>query len=138
MRWIRGHLVAIAGLLVLSYMLLPNIIVIVFSFNKPKGNYNYEWQRFSVDAWTNPCGTPGICDALGLSLRIGFIATLVSTILGTMVAFAIGRYRFRGRSSTNLLIFLPMATPEVVMGSSLLETRVEGGDSRLHSDHDER
>jgi len=120
MRWIRGHLVAIAGLLVLSYMLLPNIIVIVFSFNKPKGNYNYEWQRFSVDAWTNPCGTPGICDALGLSLRVGFIATLVSTVLGTMVAFAIGRYRFRGRSSTNLLIFLPMATPEVVMGSSLL------------------
>ncbi|NMM23213.1 MAG: ABC transporter permease [Phycicoccus sp.] len=120
MRWIRAHLVAIAGLLVLSYMLLPNIVVIVFSFNKPKGNYNYEWQRFSLDAWTNPCGTPGICDALGLSLRVGFIATLVSTILGTMVAFAIGRYRFRGRSSTNLLIFLPMATPEVVMGSSLL------------------
>jgi spermidine/putrescine transport system permease protein len=98
MRWIRAHMVAIAGLLVLSYMLLPNIVVIVFSFNKPKGNYNYEWQRFSLDAWTNPCGTPGICDSLGLSLR----------------------HRFRGRSSTNLLIFLPMATPEVVMGSSLL------------------
>ena len=120
MRWIRAHLVAIAALLVLFYLLVPNLVVIVFSFNKPNGNYNYEWQRFSVDAWTNPCGTPGICDALGLSLRIGFIATLVATILGTMVAFAIGRHRFRGRSSTNLLIFLPMATPEVVMGSSLL------------------
>jgi spermidine/putrescine transport system permease protein len=94
--------------------------VIAFSFNKPRGNYNYEWQQFSVDAWTNPCGTPGICDALGLSLRIGFIATVLATILGTMVAFALGRHRFRGRSSTNLLIFLPMATPEVVMGSSLL------------------
>ncbi len=120
MRWIRSHLVAIAGLVVLSYLLIPNLVVIVFSFNKPRGNYNYEWQRFSVDAWANPCGTPGICDSLGLSLRIGFIATVVATILGTMIAFAIGRHRFRGRSSTNLLIFLPMATPEVVMGSSLL------------------
>jgi len=120
MRWIRAHLVAMAGLAVLGYLLIPNIVVIVFSFNKPNGNYNYQWTRFSLDAWTNPCGTPGICDSLGLSLRIGFIATLVSTILGTMVAFAIGRHRFRGRSGTNLLIFLPMATPEVVMGSSLL------------------
>jgi spermidine/putrescine transport system permease protein len=120
MRWVRGHLVGIAGLLVLCYLLIPNIVVIVFSFNKPRGNYNYQWERFSVDAWTNPCGTPGICDSLGLSLRIGFIATVVSTLLGTMVAFAVGRHRFRGRASTNLLIFLPMATPEVVMGSSLL------------------
>jgi spermidine/putrescine transport system permease protein len=120
MRWLRSHIVAIAGLLVLAYLLIPNLIVIIFSFNKPAGNYNYQWQQFSTDAWTNPCGTPGICDSVGLSLRIGFIATIVATILGTMIAFAIGRHRFRGRSSTNLLIFLPMATPEVVMGSSLL------------------
>ena len=120
MRWLRAHMVGIAGLAVLAYLLIPNLIVIIFSFNKPAGNYNYQWEKFSVDAWTNPCGTPGICDSLGLSLRIGFIATIVATILGTMVAFAIGRNRFRGRSSVNLLIFLPMATPEVVMGSSLL------------------
>ena len=120
MRLLRAHMVGIAGLAVLAYLLIPNLIVIIFSFNKPAGNYNYQWQKFSVDAWTNPCGTPGICDSLGLSLRIGFIATIVATILGTMVAFAIGRNRFRGRSSVNLLIFLPMATPEVVMGSSLL------------------
>jgi len=120
MRWLRSHIVAIAGLMVLAYLLIPNLIVIIFSFNKPAGNYNYQWQQFSTDAWTNPCGTPGICDSVGLSLRIGFAATIVATILGTMIAFAIGRHRFRGRSSTNLLIFLPMATPEVVMGSSLL------------------
>jgi spermidine/putrescine transport system permease protein len=120
MRWLRSHLVAIAGLAVLAYLLIPNLVVIIFSFNKPRGNYNYEWQRFSLDAWTNPCGTPGICDSLGLSLRIGFVATVVATVFGTMVAFALGRNRFRGRSSVNLLIFLPMATPEVVMGSSLL------------------
>ena len=120
MRWLRSHLVGIAALLVLAYLLIPNLVVIIFSFNKPAGSYNYQWQHFSLDAWTNPCGTPGICGSLGLSLKIGFIATIVATILGTMVAFAIGRNRFRGRSSVNLLIFLPMATPEVVMGSSLL------------------
>jgi len=120
MRWLRSHLVAIAGLLVLAYLLIPNLIVIIFSFNNPAGNYNYQWQEFSTEAWTNPCGPPGICDSVGLSLRIGFIATIVATLFGTMIAFALGRHRFRGRSSTNLLIFLPMATPEVVMGSSLL------------------
>jgi len=120
MRWLRSHLVGIAALLVLAYLLIPNLVVIIFSFNKPAGSYNYQFQHFPLDAWTNPCGTPGICGSLGLSLKIGFIATIVATILGTMVAFAIGRNRFRGRSSVNLLIFLPMATPEVVMGSSLL------------------
>jgi spermidine/putrescine transport system permease protein len=120
MRWLRSHLLGIAALAVLAYLLIPNLVVIIFSFNKPAGSYNYQWQKFSLDAWLNPCGTPGICDSLGLSLKIGLTATIVATVLGTMVAFAIGRNRFRGRSSVNLLIFLPMATPEVVMGSSLL------------------
>ncbi|HET7661477.1 MAG TPA: ABC transporter permease [Oryzihumus sp.] len=120
MAWIRRHLLAIVAFLVLFYMLLPNMVVILFSFNKPNGRYNYQWTQFSLDAWTNPCGAPGMCSALGLSLQIGLIASIVATILGTAVAFALGRYRFKGRAGTNLLIFMPMATPEVVMGSSLL------------------
>ncbi|MDQ2757658.1 MAG: ABC transporter permease [Actinomycetota bacterium] len=120
MSWIRRNLVIIVGLAVMVYVLLPNLVVIVYSFNKPAGRFNFSFTQFSVDAWTNPCGTPGICDSLGLSLQIGVVASLVATVLGTMVAFALGRHRFRGRAATNLLIFLPMATPEVVMGSSLL------------------
>ena len=61
-----------------------------------------------------------MCESLGLSLWVAVVAALVSTVIGTMAAFALGRYRFRGRSATNLLVFFPMATPEVVMGSSLL------------------
>ena len=118
--WIRRHLVAFAAFAVLLYLLIPNVVVAVFSFNDPVGKFNYNWSRFSTDAWTNPCGSPGICSSLGLSLRIGVTASVVATILGTMVALALGRYRFRGRAATNLLIFVPMATPEVVMGSSLL------------------
>lgn len=118
--WIRRHLVAFAAFAVLLYLLIPNVVVALFSFNDPVGKFNYNWARFSTDAWTNPCGSPGICSSLGLSLRIGVTASVVATVLGTMVALALGRYRFRGRAATNLLIFVPMATPEVVMGSSLL------------------
>lgn len=120
MAWLRRHLIVLVGLLVMGYILLPNLVVIAYSFNKPEGRFNLTWNKFSLDAWLNPCGTPGICSSLGLSLEIGLIASLVATILGTMVAFALGRHRFRGRAPTNLLVFMPMATPEVVMGSSLL------------------
>lgn len=120
MAWLRRNLLLLASVAVLFYLLIPNLVVAVFSFNDPKGRYNYTWESFSVDAWLNPCGAQGICDSLGLSLRIGLVASLTATVLGTMIAFALGRYRFRARSTTNLLIFMPMATPEVVMGSSLL------------------
>jgi spermidine/putrescine transport system permease protein len=120
MAWLRRNILLVASVGVLGYMLVPNVIVAVFSFNDPAGRYNYTWTEFSTDAWTNPCGAPGICESLGLSLRIGLVASLVATALGTAIAFALGRYRFRGRAGTNLLIFMPMATPEVVMGSSLL------------------
>ncbi|PVC95704.1 ABC transporter permease [Streptomyces sp. CS147] len=120
LRWIRRNLVVIAGLLTLAYMILPNIVVMVFSFNKPKGRFNYAWQQFSLDAWKDPCGVADLCGSLSLSLQIAFWATLGATALGTAVAFALVRYRFRARGAISLLIFLPMAMPEVVMAASLL------------------
>jgi spermidine/putrescine transport system permease protein len=120
LRWLREHIVPIAAALAFVYMLLPNVIVVLFSFNDPAGRYNYTWQEFSVDAWLDPCAPTGLCSSLGLSLRIGLLATLLSTVLGTLAAFAMARHRYRGRATTNVLVFLPMATPEVVMGSSLL------------------
>ncbi|MFF9482340.1 ABC transporter permease [Streptomyces sp. NPDC014733] len=116
---LRRHLVTIAGLCTLAYLVLPNVIVLIFSFNKPNGRFNYQWQRFSTDAWTDPCGVADLCGSLGLSLRIAVWATLGATALGTMIAFALARYRFRARSTVNTLIFLPMAMPEVVMAASL-------------------
>jgi spermidine/putrescine transport system permease protein len=119
-RWIREHLVTFVGILVLVYLFIPIFVVILFSFNKPTGRFNYTWVQFSLDAWKNPCRVAGMCDSLGLSLKIGVIATVVATILGTLAAFGLARHYFRGRGGANLLIFLPMATPEVVAGSSLL------------------
>jgi spermidine/putrescine transport system permease protein len=124
---LRENVVWVVAALALVYLLLPNLVVVLFSFNKPNGRFNYTWQRFSLDAWRHPCGAPGMCESLGLSLKIGVVATLVATLFGTMIAFALARYRFRGRTGSNLLIFLPMATPEVVMGSSLLTLFVSMG-----------
>jgi spermidine/putrescine transport system permease protein len=118
--WLKKNLVVIAGLLTLGYLLLPNVIVTVFSFNKPKGRFNYEWQQFSLDAWRQPCGVADMCGSLSISLRIAALATIGATVLGTMIAFALVRYRFRARGAVNSLIFLPMAMPEVVMAASLL------------------
>ena len=119
MSWIRRHLVMIVALVVLLYLFVPIGYTIAFSFNDA-GRSNLVWQGFTTRNWTNPCGAPEVCSALGNSLKIGLLATLGATLLGTMVAFALARHRFRGRSATNLLIFLPMATPEVVLGAALL------------------
>jgi len=102
-----------------TYLFIPVAYTFVFSFNDA-GKSNLIWQSFTFRNWQNPCGAPEVCNALGNSNKIGFLATTFATILGTMIAFAIGRYQFKGRSSSNLLIFLPMATPEIVLGASLL------------------
>ena len=120
MRWLRKNLVGIIAILVLVYLFIPIAVIMVLSFNKPDGKFNLSWNEFSLDAWTNLCGVPGVCESFVTSIQIGFISTIVATLLGSMIAFALVRYRFRGRGTTNLLIFLPMATPEVVMGASLL------------------
>ncbi len=119
-RWLRRRLLAFYSVLALAYMFLPVAYVIAFSFNKPAGRQNITWNQFSFDAWLNICRDPTICNAVGVSLRLAFITMLFSTILGALISFALVRHKFRGRESTNLLIFLPMATPEVVLGASLL------------------
>ncbi|MFJ5264598.1 ABC transporter permease [Streptomyces sp. NPDC088387] len=120
LNWLKRHFVVIAGLVTLGFLLLPNVVVTVFSFNNPKGRFNYEWQEFSTEAWTDPCGVADMCGSLSLSLQIALWSTLGATLLGTMIAFALVRYRFRARGAVNSLIFLPMAMPEVVMAASLL------------------
>ena len=127
LRWVRTNLVMILGLLVLVYTFVPIAIVILMSFNEPDSRLIYKFDGFTLDNWLNPCADPGMCEAVVRSIEIGLLTTVVATILGTLMAFALVRYEFSGRSSTNLLIFLPMATPEIVMGSSLLALFVAAG-----------
>jgi spermidine/putrescine transport system permease protein len=107
---------------VVLYLILPVAVMILFSFNDPSGRSNLTWRGFSLEAWMNPLGRPGLPEAVSNSILIAFISTIIATILGTLIAMALVRYSFRGRSATNLLIFLPMSTPEIVLGASLLTT----------------
>jgi spermidine/putrescine transport system permease protein len=109
---------------VTAYLVLPVAVMILFSFNDPTGRSNLTWRDFSVDAWLNPLGRPGLGDAVRNSLLVAFLSTMAATVLGTLIALALVRYTFRGRSATNVLIFLPMSTPEIVLGASLLTTFV--------------
>jgi spermidine/putrescine transport system permease protein len=118
-RWIGRNLIRIYMVFAFTYLFIPVAYTFAFSFND-SGKSNLVWKGFTLENWQNPCGAPEVCSALGNSIKIGLLATIFSTILGTMIAFAIGRYAFKGRSASNLLIFLPMATPEIVLGASLL------------------
>ncbi|HTG42268.1 MAG TPA: ABC transporter permease [Methylomirabilota bacterium] len=107
-------------MLAIGYLLIPIAVMILFSFNDYNGKFNFIWNGFTLNAWLHPLAWPGLPEALGTSLRVAVISTLASTLLGTLIALALTRYRFRGRGFVNGLIFLPMATPEIVLGSSLL------------------
>lgn len=117
---VREHALTAYAVLAFIYLLLPIGVVIAFSFNDPKGRFNYVWQGFTLDNWRNWDAVPGLRDAMVLSLQVALVSSLLATALGTLIALALTRYAFRGRGSTNLLIFLPMATPEIVLGASLL------------------
>jgi len=120
MRFVRRHLLTVYAILAFAYLLVPIGVVILFSFNDPAGRFNYTWQGFTLDHWRNWNGVPGLSDAMVLSIEIALVASIVATALGTLIALALVRYGFRGRGGTNFLIFLPMATPEIVLGASLL------------------
>jgi spermidine/putrescine transport system permease protein len=109
------------------YLLLPVFVIILFSFNDPAGKTNTTWQGFTLKYWMDPLGVPGLPNAVFLSIAIAFISTIVATALGTLIALALVRYEFRLSGATNALIFIPMATPEIVLGASLLTMFVSIG-----------
>jgi spermidine/putrescine transport system permease protein len=126
-RWMSDRLVLAYGLLVILYMVLPVMVVILMSFNDPANRQSYQFDGFTLDNWTNICGPYQLCSSVATSLRIGLLATLLATAQGTLMAFGMARHRFRGRAVANVGIFLPMASPEIVLGSSLLAMFVGAG-----------
>jgi spermidine/putrescine transport system permease protein len=132
-RTVDRWLVPIFTVLALGYLMLPIAVMIIFSFNDPPGRFNFVWGEFSLDAWMNPFGRPGLGNAVLTSLGIAFVATAIATTLGTLIALALTRYEFRGKGTTNTFIFIPMATPEIVMGASLLTLFVATAKDPMHS-----
>ncbi len=119
-RFVKHHTLTVYAMLVFAYLMLPIAVVVLFSFNDPAGRFNYVWQGFTFDNWREWDAVLGLRDSVVTSLEIALLSSLVATALGTLVAMAIVRHHFRGRSFTNLLVFLPMSTPEIVLGASLL------------------
>ena len=118
-RW-RGRLLGLWAGLALLYLFIPIFIVALFSFNDPKGRFNLSWEGFTLDHWLHPFAAEGIDVAVRNSLLIAAASTLVSLVLGTFMALALVRHRFKGRGALDLFVFLPLATPEVVLGAALL------------------
>lgn len=109
----------VAGL-VLLYLFLPIFVIVLFSFNKPAGKFNYTWQGFTLENWLDPFKYPPLTDALKLSLNVAAVSTAVAIVLGTLVAIALVRQRWRGQRAVDTFLVLPLTAPEVVMGAALL------------------
>ena len=117
---VRSWALGVWSGLALLYLFIPIFIVVLFSFNDNKGRFNFTWQGFTLDHWAHPFADPDLATALKNSLVIALISTLIATALGTFMALALVRYRFRGRGVVDMLVFLPLASPEVVLGAALL------------------
>ena len=117
---VRSWGLAVWSGLALLYLFIPIFIVVLFSFNDNKGRFNFTWQGFTLNHWAHPFADPDLATALKNSLLIALISTLIATALGTFMAMALVRYSFRGRGAVDMLVFLPLASPEVVLGAALL------------------
>jgi len=117
--------------LVVAYLFLPILVMIAFGFNDIQGRFNYAWQGFTVEHWQNIFNRyPQLNEALKTSLIVASVSTVIATLMGTLIGMALTRYEFRGRGPLNVLIFLPIATPEIVLGASLLAMFVSVGVAR--------
>ena len=112
--------VRVWAVLAIVYLFVPIFVIILFSFNDNKGRFNFTWQGFTLKHWEHPFAVEGLGQALANSLIIAALCTLIAVVLGTFMALALVRYRFPGRGATSGLVFLPLATPEVVLGAALL------------------
>jgi spermidine/putrescine transport system permease protein len=126
-RKIGDLLLRIVAGLVLLYLFLPIFVIILFSFNKPLGKFNYTWQGFTFENWADPFKYPALTKALKLSLNVAAVSTAVALVFGTLVAIALVRQRWRGQRAVDTFLVLPLTAPEVVIGAALLTLFLDFG-----------
>jgi spermidine/putrescine transport system permease protein len=120
--WLRRNALLIYAGFALLYMLVPILVVALFSFDggNAQGELDFAFSGFTLEYWENAFGDSAVNDSMITSLQLAAVSTVASTAIGTLMALALVRYEFFGRRATNLLIVLPMATPEIVIGAALL------------------
>lgn len=116
--------------LAVLYLFVPIAVMVAFSFNNPQGRQNITWQGFTLENYLEVWSRPDITGPMTNSLIVALVATIIATVLGTLIALALTRYEFRGRGPLSLLIYVPMATPEIILGASLLSLWVTMGVQR--------
>lgn len=129
-RRVGRRVVNAAAVFALLYLFAPIAIIVVFSFNRPAGKFNLVWQHFTLRNWQHPFARKELTEAMALSLRVAVLAAFIATALGTLVALALTRYRFKGSAAVNLLLVLPLTTPEIVLGASLASLFIQRGVNR--------
>ena len=112
-RWLIGVTMA-----VYAFLHLPILVLVAFSFNDSK--FSASWAGFTLDWYYRLLERPDIMRGLKASLIVGGVSTVVSAVLGTLVALALARHRFRGRTALEGFLYVPIVTPEIVVGISLL------------------
>jgi spermidine/putrescine transport system permease protein len=117
---VRGWALGLWSGLALLYLFIPVFVIAAFSFNDNQGRFNFTWQGFTLRHWQDPLADPDLAEAMQNSLMVAGLTTVLAVILGTFMALALVRYSFRGRGATDMFVFLPLATPEVVIGAALL------------------
>jgi spermidine/putrescine transport system permease protein len=105
-------------LLVFAFIYLPVLILIIFSFNNTRSVAVFT--GFSTEWYTSLAQNNDLLDAARNSLLVALITTVVATIIGTLTALAMERYRFRMRTAFDANLYLPIVIPEIVMGIALL------------------
>ena len=114
----RNRLLGAYSTLVYAFLFAPIVVLIVFSFNDARRSI--VWRGFTTEWYPRLFENEELLDALFVTLRVAGTAVLVATVLGTLLGLALARLRFRGRGATETLLLLPMVTPEIVLGLSLL------------------
>jgi spermidine/putrescine transport system permease protein len=119
--WLRRNALMLYAALAVAYMLVPIAVIAVFSFGEtPRDKLNFALNDLTFEYWETAFSVPELNEAFVTSLELAALTTLIATVIGTLMALALVRHRFRARRATNLLIVLPLATPEIVLGASLL------------------
>ena len=112
------------------YLFVPLAVIAALSFNKPTTKINNTFQGFTLDNWLHPFARKAFTDSLVESLKVAVIACTLATVLGSLVALALARYRIYGGAAINILLILPLTTPEIVMGASLFTLFFDQGVTR--------
>jgi spermidine/putrescine transport system permease protein len=129
MAWLRRNALMIYAGFAVAYMLVPIAVIAVFSFGEtPRDRLNFALDGgFTLEYWESAFSITELNDAMLVSLELAALTTAIATAIGTLMAIALVRHQFRGRRGVNLLIVLPMATPEIVIGAALLSMFVVYG-----------